>query len=47
LSEGENRKLQCRVLKIDENDHFGLLLKTASEETIGAVRVVDFDEKNK
>ncbi|MFY7964532.1 MAG: HipA N-terminal domain-containing protein [Chitinophagaceae bacterium] len=45
LSEGENRKLQCRVLKIDGNDHFGLLLKTASEETIGAVRVVEFDEK--
>lgn len=43
LSEGENRKLQCRVLKIDENDHFGLLLKTASEETIGAVRVVELN----
>ena len=41
LSEGENRKLQSKVLKIDENDHFGLLLKTANEETIGAIRVVE------
>jgi hypothetical protein len=31
---------QCRIHKIDENDHFGLLLKTANEETIGAIRVV-------
>lgn len=39
LSEGVNRNLQCRQLKIDENDYFGLLLATASIETIGAVRV--------
>lgn len=39
LSEGVNRKLQCRQLKIDENDYFGLLLATGSSETIGAVSV--------
>ena len=39
LSEGVNRKLQCRQLKIDENDHFGLLLATAMYDTIGAVTV--------
>ncbi len=39
LSEGSNRALQCRLLKIDEEDAFGLLLKTAAHETIGAVRV--------
>jgi len=39
LSEGANRKLQSRLLKIDENDHFGLLLATATVETIGAVTV--------
>lgn len=44
LSEGENKKLQCRMLKIDEKDNFGLLLKTASEETIGAIRVEEFKE---
>jgi serine/threonine-protein kinase HipA len=39
LSEGVNRKLQSRALKIDENDHFGMLLKTAAHETIGAITV--------
>jgi HipA-like protein len=39
LSEGVNRKLQCRILKIDEEDDFGLLLKTAGNETIGAIHV--------
>ena len=39
LSEGDNRRLQCRQLKIDENDHFGLLLNTATSDTIGAVTV--------
>lgn len=47
LSEGENKKLQCKVLKIDENDHFGLLLKTTNEETIGAIRVEELiDNEN-
>ncbi len=41
LSEGENKELQCRRLKIDENDFFSLLIKTASEDTIGGVRVVE------
>lgn len=39
LSEGVNRKLQCRSLKIDEEDHFGLLSATARYDTIGAVTV--------
>ena len=39
LSEGANRNLQCRILKIDEEDDFGLLLKTAGSETIGAIHV--------
>lgn len=39
LSEGANKQTQCRLLKIDENDHFGLLLKTAYADTIGAVTV--------
>ena len=41
LSEGENKELQCRKLKIDENDFFSLLIKTASKDTIGGVRVVE------
>ncbi len=43
LSEGVNRKLQSRALKIDENDHFGMLLKTAAHETIGAITVREND----
>lgn len=37
LSEGVNRQLQSRLLRIDENDHFGLLLATAQSDTIGAI----------
>jgi serine/threonine-protein kinase HipA len=37
LSEGTNRALQSRLLKIDENDNFGLLLATAGTDTIGAI----------
>jgi HipA-like protein len=43
LSEGMNRKLQSRALRIDENDHFGILLKTAAHETIGAITVKEDD----
>ena len=39
LSEGVNRKLQCRLLKIDEDDYFGLLLATATIDTIGAITI--------
>jgi HipA-like protein len=39
LSEGANRQLQSRLLKIDEQDHFGLLSATAQYDTIGAVTV--------
>ena len=44
LSEGVNRKLQCRQLKIDEDDHFGLLLATAQDDTIGAITVKPITE---
>lgn len=40
LPEGYNRSVQCRLLKIDENDDFGLLLIVAHTDTIGAVQVV-------
>lgn len=39
LSEGANKEAQCRLLKIDEKDYFGLLLATTSYDTIGAVTV--------
>lgn len=39
LSEGVNRKLQSTQLRIDEEDHFGLLLATAQFDTVGAVTI--------
>lgn len=39
LSEGSNKKMQCRLLKIAEDDYFSLLLATANKETIGPLTV--------
>lgn len=39
LSEGTNRIIQSKQLKIDENDFFGLLLATAQYDTIGAITI--------
>ena len=39
LSEGRNRAVQSRLLHIDENDHFGILLATAQTDVAGAVTV--------
>lgn len=43
LAEGSTRQLQCRLLHIDENDAFGLLLATG-RDTIGSVSVEPADE---
>ena len=40
LAEGILKDTQCRKLKLDENDHFGRLLKTTACDTIGDVTVV-------
>lgn len=42
LAEGDDKALQCRLLKIDEHDHFTRLLRTCGTETIGAVTVEEF-----
>lgn len=39
LSEGVNRQTQCRLLRIDESDHFSLLMATAQSDTIGSTTV--------
>lgn len=44
LPEGANKRVICRQLKIDETDHFGILLSTAMTDTIGAVTVKRIDE---
>lgn len=44
LAEGINKDIQCRLLKIDEDDDFTRLLKTAGEDTIGAITVQEIEE---
>ena len=39
LSEGDNKAIQNRLLKIDENDYFGLLLATAGGDRIGPLTI--------
>ena len=39
LSEGANKAMQTRLLKIDENDYFGLLLATAGGDRIGPLTI--------
>ena len=39
LAEGNLKKLQCKQLKIDEEDEFTRLIKTANIDTIGAITV--------
>ncbi len=43
LPEGTNKQVVCHALRIDEKDHFGLLLNTATYDTIGAVRIIKTD----
>lgn len=45
LAEGTNKQTQCRLLRIDENDHFSLLLATATNDTIGSVTVKEIKEE--
>ena len=42
LSEGVNKNIQCRLLKIDEHDYFGRLMLTAQEDNIGSIAVKPF-----
>jgi HipA-like protein len=44
LAEGILKETQCRKLKLDENDHFGRLIKTAHSDTVGDVTVVEEPE---
>lgn len=45
LAEGDDKVLQCRIMKIDENDHFTRLLKTCGTETIGGVTVKEIESE--
>ena len=39
LPEGTNKEVVCKLMRIDRNDYFSLLLITAQYDTIGAVTV--------
>jgi len=41
LAEGPLKQIQCRLLKLDQNDHFGRLLRTAHGDVIGSVKIVE------
>jgi len=40
LPEGSNKDVVCRYNRLDKNDYFGLLVTTAKNDTIGAIRVI-------
>jgi serine/threonine-protein kinase HipA len=40
LPEGSNKQVVCKYNKIDRDDYFGLLMTTAKNDSIGAVRVI-------
>lgn len=40
LPEGSNKEVVCKLNRIDREDHFGLLMSTAKNDSIGAVRVI-------
>ena len=43
LPEGSNKQTVCFENRIDTKDHFGILLTTAKQDTIGAVTIKKID----
>lgn len=44
LPEGSNKQVACKLNRIDQSDHFGLLMSTAKNDNIGAIRVIKIKE---
>lgn len=42
LPEGSNKQVVCKYMRIDVDDYFGLLMISAKNDSIGAVKVVKF-----
>jgi serine/threonine-protein kinase HipA len=40
LPEGSNKQVVCKHNRLDQTDHFGILMTTAKYDSIGAVRVI-------
>lgn len=45
LPEGSNKQVVCKLMRIDPDDYFGLLLTTAQNDTIGAVKVIKIEQE--
>jgi serine/threonine-protein kinase HipA len=45
LPEGSNKQVVCKYNKIDLDDYFGLLMTTAKDDSIGAVRVMKIEKQ--
>jgi serine/threonine-protein kinase HipA len=43
LPEGSNKQVACKLNRIDPEDSFGLLMVTAKNDSIGAVRVIKIE----
>ncbi len=43
LPEGSNKQVACKFNKIDKEDYFGLLMTTAKNDSIGAVRIIKLE----
>ena len=44
LPEGSNKQMVSKLNRIDPDDYFGLLMITAKNDSIGAVRVIKTEE---
>ncbi|HEV2479431.1 MAG TPA: HipA N-terminal domain-containing protein [Puia sp.] len=44
LSEGSNKAVQNRMLKVDEKDYFGLLLALSGGDRVGPLTIKEADE---
>jgi len=44
LAEGEIKEMQCKSLRIDNEDDFSRLLKTTHENTIGSITIEEVNE---
>jgi HipA-like protein len=45
LPEGSNKQVVCKLNRIDREDHFGLLMTTAKNDSIGAVRIIKLENE--
>jgi len=44
LPEGSNKQVVCKLNRIDQDDYFGLLMTTAKNDSVGAVRVIKIEQ---